>query len=372
MPYPGDNCSIASVLTAAAPGAVAVIRVQAAESAATRAFKEFRRADRRSPLDAEQGRLLYGSWNSEDLIVVRTADATWEIHCHGGPVAQQRILQDLAAAGIQIDPVNRETPLADDAHSDDAQIVTTAIQQALQNSRTREAANRILQQSDGRLLQLRRDLRSADPSVRQQALGHVQKWSSFAEHLTSAFQITLIGPPNAGKSSLLNALTGRNRAIVSATPGTTRDIVEAETVADGWLLRIRDCAGIRDHAETLPEQLGILKARSSAESSDLICMVTDEQEPVWNTQLAEIEQASGCPVLMIQSKSDLRCGSQSRSQPSASIGRLAEVSVSAHTGAGLSELRSIIVQRLVPELPEAMLPLPIPGSCTDLLTKPCR
>ncbi len=140
MPYPGDNCSIASVLTAAAPGAVAVIRVQAAESAATRAFEEFRRADRRSPLDAEQGRLLYGSWNSEDLIVVRTADATWEIHCHGGPVAQQRILQDLAAAGIQIDPVNRETPLADDAHSDDAQIVTTAIQQALQNSRTRAAA----------------------------------------------------------------------------------------------------------------------------------------------------------------------------------------------------------------------------------------
>ncbi len=362
MPNPIQSRCSARTLTAASPGAVAVIRVQAAESAAARAFEHFQRGDGRSPLDADQDRLLYGSWNSEDLIVVRTASTTWEIHCHGGPVAQQRILQDLASVGI-------ETETDDDPvrSADDAQIVAAAVQRALQASRTRRAANWILQQSDGRLLQLRIDLRSSVAEIRQQAVQHVRKWKSFAEHLTRAFQITLIGPPNAGKSSLLNALTGRNRAIVSETPGTTRDIVEAETVIDGWLVRIRDSAGIRDHAETLPEQLGILKARRSAESSDLICMVVDEQQPASIDLLAEIEQASGCPVLVVRSKSDLCSEAQRESQLAVSARQQTGVSVSAHTGAGLQQLRKVIVQQLIPEQPDGQLALPLPGSCTDLL-----
>ena len=84
----------------------------------------------------------------------------------------------------------------------------------------------------------------------------------------------IVGLPNAGKSSLLNALAGYDRAIVTDIPGTTRDTVEETVICGGVLLRLVDTAGIRDTADAV-EQLGVERSRRAAANADLVIVVAD-------------------------------------------------------------------------------------------------
>lgn len=357
-----DTPPFAHVLTSASPGAVAVIRVQASSATAQRAFQNFQHNGGQLPHLSSTGRLLYGVWGTEDLIVVRTSSTQWEILCHGGNAAQSRILHDLAESGV---PAG--TPEPPFSHQSDARIVHDCIEANLQQCRTRAAANWVIAQTDGRLLALRKQLNSADSANRQHAVQQVRQWRSFAAHLTEAFQVTLIGAPNAGKSSLINALTGRDRAIVSHTPGTTRDMIAAETVLDGWLVSIRDCAGIRGDATTLPEQLGIVQSLRAAESSDLICLVTDHPSATVPVQMAEIRHICRCPVLQVHNKCDLWLDREEMTSPDCSAEQ--PVSVSALTGFGLSRMKARMISLLTPQHPPRDAALPLPGSWEDLLQK---
>ena len=92
--------------------------------------------------------------------------------------------------------------------------------------------------------------------------------------LKSGAATAIVGAPNAGKSSLLNALVGYDRAIVTDLPGTTRDTVEEKAVVGGVLLRLIDTAGIRDTADAV-EQLGVERSRKAAETADLVIAVAD-------------------------------------------------------------------------------------------------
>ncbi|MFM7868801.1 MAG: hypothetical protein ACKPHU_31675, partial [Planctomycetaceae bacterium] len=93
----------ARVLTARGPGAVAVIRLQGSPLESGDPFQSFTRPDNLRPQDAAVGRILYGRWNGEDLVIVRTHLQRWEIQCHGGSVAVERILRDLQSAGASLD-----------------------------------------------------------------------------------------------------------------------------------------------------------------------------------------------------------------------------------------------------------------------------
>lgn len=93
-----------------------------------------------------------------------------------------------------------------------------------------------------------------------------------AERLTDGYHIALIGPPNAGKSSLLNALVGTDTAIVSAEPGTTRDVVSVTIDLSGYRVTLHDTAGIRDDAEGV-EAEGVIRSRQRLASSDLVVAV---------------------------------------------------------------------------------------------------
>jgi tRNA modification GTPase len=136
-----------------------------------------------------------------------------------------------------------------------------------------------------------------------------------AERLRDGLRVVVGGPPNAGKSSLLNALVQRDAAITSTLPGTTRDLIEAPTAIGGIPFVLVDTAGLRDGGDEV-EAIGVALARSSLDAADLV---------LW---LGEAEDApDGAPAILVRSKCDLGCpGADSR------------LRVSALTGEGLGAL----------------------------------
>ncbi|MEN9555020.1 MAG: tRNA modification GTPase MnmE [Planctomycetota bacterium] len=369
-------------LTAPGPGAVAAIRVHAAPQQAERAFLSFRVNAGTSAATAPVNRILYGTWNGEDVVVVRLEESSWEICCHGGFAAISQILRDLQNTGLKVLPANSTAWLSESSFSEsipeDGNIVDTALQKALIACRTRQAANRVLQQTDGRLAILRQQLRSTDTRIRGAALQTVLQWKSCANHLTAPFHVALLGAPNVGKSSLLNALAGRERSIVSPTPGTTRDIVDAEVIVDGWTLCLSDTAGIRQTTDSELELEGIERARALPQQLDLLCCVTDRADGVCDPEVVKLANQFHGPVMLICSKSDLHSETSAAETLCVTPSTLSTASsftdcysrvvrVSALTGVGMVELAREMLTLLIPSPPDADTVLPVPGSVDDLL-----
>ena len=143
--------------------------------------------------------------------------------------------------------------------------------------------------------------------------------------LSEGARVLLFGPPNAGKSTLLNALVGSERALVHDEPGTTRDVLEAEVELEGVAVVVVDVAGVRDGSPHPVERAGIARALAEVQRADVVVVVTPAGEAPFPPP------ASASCVLPLFSKIDLVDG---------------VVGVSALTGAGLAALRSSIVQAL--------------------------
>ena len=128
------------------------------------------------------------------------------------------------------------------------------------------------------------------------------------ELLRDGVRVVIGGRPNAGKSTLLNALVGRDRAIVSATPGTTRDEIEAEAELDGLLFRFVDTAGLRDTSNQI-EAEGVRRAEASIRDADVLLYVYDQQQGLdadERTFLQELSDAErSVPTLIVANKSDM-------------------------------------------------------------------
>jgi tRNA modification GTPase len=148
--------------------------------------------------------------------------------------------------------------------------------------------------------------------------------------------VILAGAPNVGKSSLLNAMTGEARVIVSDEPGTTRDAIEVLLDADPWPLRLVDTAGIRDATGPV-ERLGIEVSERYLQSADVVLLCTDS-ESIEPKVRARVEELTRGTVLVVRTKSDLA------SEREAQLG---DHAVSARTGHGLAELRAGIERAVV-------------------------
>lgn len=142
--------------------------------------------------------------------------------------------------------------------------------------------------------------------------------------------VVLVGAPNAGKSTLFNALVGEDRALVTETPGTTRDAVSEVVELGGERVRLVDTAGLRQ-VEELVERLGVETARRAAASADLLLLVrAPDASPGEQERLPE-----GVPVLLVATKADLGAACEEGALP-----------VSGRTGRGLETLREEISRRL--------------------------
>ncbi|MBB5694211.1 tRNA uridine-5-carboxymethylaminomethyl(34) synthesis GTPase MnmE [Muricoccus pecuniae] len=170
------------------------------------------------------------------------------------------------------------------------------------------------------------------------------------ERVREGLSIAILGPPNAGKSSLLNALVGREAAIVSARAGTTRDVVEVRMVLAGLPVVLADTAGLREAADEV-EAEGVRRALGRGEEADLVLALLPCDAPPDPATLALLARR---PCLVVASKADFG-GAGSGGMPAGGL------AVSARTGAGMDELRRALeaeVARLAPGAGETLLARP--------------
>jgi len=153
------------------------------------------------------------------------------------------------------------------------------------------------------------------------------------EILSDGLTLVLIGEPNVGKSSVLNRLSGQDRAIVTAEPGTTRDTLSAEFELDGLPVRVVDTAGLRESTDPV-EVEGVDRARRAMSSADAIIWVIDDQKDLAG-QSPIVKNDPSAATMVVRNKVDLT---------KRSVGRLDKrtVRVSALTGQGFSELREAL------------------------------
>ena len=152
--------------------------------------------------------------------------------------------------------------------------------------------------------------------------------------LTDGVRIAIIGPPNAGKSSLLNALAERDAAIVTEIPGTTRDVLRETITLAGMPVVLSDTAGLRETSDRV-EFEGVRRAREEMQTADLVFHVVDSSDPL-DHQLSGVPDR--VPVIRIANKVDLS------GQPPGRDGY--RVRVSALTGAGLNDLEDLVLKVL--------------------------
>ena len=147
----------------------------------------------------------------------------------------------------------------------------------------------------------------------------------------------LAGRPNAGKSSLYNALLGQERAIVTEEPGTTRDALEAMVQVGGFPFRVVDTAGLRE-TDCRVEQLGIDVAKRYLKDADVVLLCVPAHEGISGRDRAFLEEIEA-PVLVLRTKSDLREGPLEGEPPAHTVG---VIDVSVQSGDGLDQLRSAL------------------------------
>lgn len=369
-----DTDTICALATPRGVGGLAVVRVSG--SRAIESCEQFFRGS--FDLQATPGYTIrYGWWvednsrvDSVTASVFRcphsyTGEDVVEIGCHGGAFTSQVIIDSLLSNGVRLaNPgeftrrafVNQKLDLtqaeavADIIHAESLIGAQTAARQLAGGFTGRITQLRESLLDVIGLLELELDFSEEDVEfvdrtrLRDLLTTLVFEVDSLAgsaqgaEILRSGFHVAVVGYPNAGKSSLFNALLQRNRAIVSEIPGTTRDYIQETLLMDGYSVHLADTAGIRQTEDTI-ELEGISLTRSIVEQSDAIVVVNDASMGFDHSDdlIAElISGFDGIPVIVLQNKVDLVSNVGNERPP-------VEISCSAHTGYGLQSLRDCIV-----------------------------
>jgi len=161
-----------------------------------------------------------------------------------------------------------------------------------------------------------------------------------ARGVKDGFRTVLVGLPNVGKSSLLNALLSRNRAIVSAIPGTTRDTIEELIEIEGLSFRLIDTAGLRDSAEGVEEE-GIARTRQACEAADIVFVIVEAGRPMESAEVALAASLSAKMALLVVNKIDLADNHIVDLHAG-----LPTCFVSSKSGQGISSLKHLLVKQV--------------------------
>jgi tRNA modification GTPase len=322
--------------------------------------------------DRPDGAVVFGRWGDpdrgEELVVVRHSAERLEVHCHGGLAASEAVLASLEQSGAVRQPWQEWLAAAG------ASAIEVEAREALARVGGPKAAQILCRQLGGALeAELARIAgleAGGDAAGAAAAREQLQRAARVGLRLTRPWRVVVAGEVNAGKSSLVNALAGHGRSIVSAEPGTTRDVLETRIVLEGWEIDLIDTAGLRGDPGDEPtgptEAAGIERARAAAAEADLVLHVVDARDVGQASACHEHRQAEACPTssLHVPSKCDL--------VPSDVAIPPDMIRTSAVTGLGIDTLAAAIVRRLVPEEhDDPMLltgPVPFTARHVEMLT----
>ena len=349
----GESETIAAIATAPGRGGVAVVRVSGPEAFAV--------AERLTGSAPEAGRIALrrvrgeGGGVIDDAVVLGfraprsyTGEDVVEFQCHGGAVTPRRVLEACFAAGARLARRGEFTERALLSGKLDIEQAEAVLD--LVDAKTDRAADMALAGLAGERRRVVRGLYDAvlELSVELEhaldvdegelpadfAAETSRRMSELRERIAGEMRrlkarrimrdgavVVLAGPPNAGKSSLMNAMLGESRVLVSDTPGTTRDTVEAWLDIGGWPVRLVDTAGLRETGDEV-EAAGVRRAAEQVAKADVVIALAPLAVPV----------ADGAQVVRVHAKCDL--------------GRGDGLNVSAKTGEGLGELSRSVVAAL--------------------------
>ena len=337
--------TIAAVATPAGPGAIGILRLSGPR-AADIAAAVFRPLGKKGLLDRPVRTLVYGDLlDREGQVIDRvlctysrgpesyTGEDTAELHCHGSPMVLTLGLEALFAQGArQAGPGEFTQRAFLNGRLDLAQAEAVA---DLLDAQSREGARHAAGQLSGALSRRVGEIYSAlvdlmahfhavldypdediDPFTQEQLARDLTRQETALERLLATYRrgrqlsrgvrCAIVGRPNAGKSSLLNALVGYDRAIVTDIPGTTRDIVEETVNLGDVVLRLADTAGIRD-TENLVERIGVDIALGRLQKAELAIAVFDLSEPLSAEDGRILQELSEreIPTVAVLNKNDL-------------------------------------------------------------------
>ena len=391
---------IAAVATGSAVTAIGIVRVSG-EGCAALCERVFRAANGKPLADQPPRRMVFGEMlDREGRVIDRglavrfpgpnsyTGEESAEFHCHGSPVVLRELLSALFAAGARqagpgeftkraflngrmdlteaeavIDLIDAETAAA--ARNAAAQLEgglrrkLEPIQDALLEVSSRFYA--VVDYPDEDIEDVRPEEIAAALASAASGLGALLATAGRGKVLKNGVRTAIVGRPNAGKSSLLNALAGYDRAIVTDIPGTTRDTVEESAVCGGVLLRLIDTAGIRATDDPV-ERLGVEWSRQAVVSAELVIALIDGTGDITEEDREILELARTSPhYIVAESKSDLLPPGEARvlSLPRGVRGPDAYLSLSSVAPGGL---------RLLEEAVARIFPAGDPGEAGGLLT----
>ena len=336
--------TIAAMSTPPGAGAIGILRLsgQSAVSIAETCFKPLGHSGLRDhkPRELVYGDLLDSGGQPIDRVLCTyslgpssyTGEDTAEFHCHGSPMVLTLGLEALFAAGARQAGAGEFTRRAFlNGRLDLAQAEAVG---DLLSAQSREGARHAAGQLAGALSRRIGDIYTAlvdvmahfhavldypdediDPfrleqldaalSVQEGELNALLASCGRAKLLKDGAACAIVGRPNAGKSSLLNAMVGYDRAIVTDIPGTTRDTVEERCELGGVPLRLIDTAGLRDTTDPV-EKLGVERSRRAMEEAELILVLIDSSRPAEDEDFSLLQEAMAlAPTILVWTKGDL-------------------------------------------------------------------
>lgn len=376
-----DNDTIAAISTPLGEGGIGIVRLSGKEAIPI-AEKLFSSPKNRKLAESESHRLIYGFIKDtstdtvidEVLAAVMRAPNTYtredvvEINCHGGMLPLRKVLELILKNGARLAEPGEFTKRAflnGRIDLSQAEAVMDLIK-----SRTDESRKIALEQLSGGLSEKITSLRDRIAAV----CAHIEAYIDFPDediepasmdsivkeinltsdellHLSKTFEegrffreglkVAIVGKPNVGKSSLLNAFLQRDRAIVTEVPGTTRDVLEEYLNIKGLPVRIMDTAGIRETHE-MAEKEGVSRSIRAIDDADLIIAVIDGSAVLHEEDLLVLEKIKDKNAIITINKSDLPVAEDMEARLNDYSNEV--LKISAKTGLGLDALKDKILE----------------------------